>query len=94
MSGVMGYRMQSREPVEEIRRLGSAPAIGAIVLAEHVIDTHVAGFAAMGERSVALDALLRDLARLRRREPGLDGFITEIEGYIDALHRDLGRLAA
>lgn len=90
----MGYRMPSREPVEEIRRLGYANAIGAIVLAEQVVDTHVTGFATMSDRSVALDALLRDLARLRRREPTLDGFITEIERYIDALHRDLGRLAA
>ena len=86
--------MLTREPVEEIRRLGSASAIGAIVLAEQVVDTHAAGFAAVAERSLALDALLRDLARLRRREPSLDGFITEIEGYIDTLHRDLARLAA
>lgn len=90
----MGFPMLSREPLEDIRRLGSANAIGAIVLAEQVVDTHVAGFTAMAERSLALDVLLRDLARLRRREPGLDGFITEIEGYIDALHRDLDRLAA
>ena len=86
--------MLSREPVEEIRRLGCANAIGAIVMAEHVVDVHVSGFAALSERSVALDALLRDLARLRRRQPALDGFITEIEGYIDTLHRDLDRLAA
>lgn len=84
----------SREPVEEIRRLGSANRIGAIVLAEQVVDTHVGGFGHAAERSVALDALLRDLARLRRREPSLDGFITEVESYIDGLHRDLTRLAA
>lgn len=90
----MGYRMPSREPVEEIRRLGSANTIGAIVLAEQVVDTHAAGFASVDERALALDALLRDLARLRRREPGLDAFITEVEGYIDGLHRDLNRLAA
>ena len=86
--------MMSREPVEEIRRLGSANRIGAIVLAEQVVDTYVAGFGHAAERSVALDALLRDLARLSRREPDLDGFITEIEQYIDTLHRDLARLAA
>lgn len=86
--------MTSREPVEEIRRLGAANAIGAIVLAEQVVDTHVAGFANRAERSLALDALFRDLARLRRREPSLDGFITEIEGYLDSLHRDLVGLAA
>lgn len=86
--------MSSREPVEEIRRLGSATSNEAIVLAEQVVDRYAAGFAAMAERSLALDAVLRDLARLRRREPGLDGFITGVEGHIDALHRDLSRRAA
>ncbi|WP_426215495.1 hypothetical protein [Methylobacterium sp. NFXW15] len=84
----------SREPVEEVRRLGSASRIGAIVLAEQVVDMYVGGFGHAAERSVALDALLRDLARLRRREPDLDGFITEVEHYIDTLHRDLAQLAA
>lgn len=86
--------MASHMPVEEIRRLAATGQIGAIVIAEHVVDTHVAGFVNARERSVALDALLRDLARLRRREPKLDGFITEVEGYIDGLHRDLMLLAA
>ncbi|GJE39873.1 hypothetical protein [Methylobacterium persicinum] len=86
--------MSCHLPVEEIRRLAAAGKIGAIVVAEQVIDTHAAGFADRFERSVALDALLRDLARLRRREPHLDEFITEVEGYIDGLHRDLDRLAA
>lgn len=86
--------MACHMPVEEIRRLAASGQIGAIVLAEHVVDTHVSGFANAHERSVAMDALLRDLARLRRREPVLDGFITAVEGYIDGLHRDLMRLAA
>lgn len=86
--------MSNHVPVEEIGRLAAAGQAGAIVLAEHVVDTHIAGFANADERSLALDALLRDLARLRRRDPQLDGFIAEVEAYIDTLHRDLVRLAA
>lgn len=86
--------MACHEPVEEIRRLAASGQIGAIVLAEQIVDTHVTGFANPHERSLAMDALLRDLARLRRREPKLDAFITDVEGYIDGLHRDLMRLAA
>ncbi len=86
--------MTYREPVEEIRRLGAAGKIGAIVLAEQIVDTHLSGFGRPCDRPLALDALLRDLARLRRREPSLDGFITQVESYIDGLHRDLARRAA
>jgi hypothetical protein len=86
--------MSYRQPIEEIHRLGSGPRIGAIVLAEQVVDTYVGAFSNPDDRTVALDALLRDLARLRRRDPGLDGFIAEVEGYIDGLHRDLARRAA
>jgi hypothetical protein len=86
--------MSYREPIEEIHRLGAGAAIGAVVLAEQTVDVYAAGFAHPDDRTVALDALLRDLARLRRRDPGLDGFITEIETYIDGLHRELTRRAA
>ena len=73
---------------------GAAGQIGAIVLAEEVVDTHLSAFGRPCERPLALDALLRDLARLRRREPALDSFIAQVEGYIDGLHRDLARRAA
>ncbi len=86
--------MSYREPIEEIRRLGAGAPIGAIVLAEQIVDMYAADFGHPADRSVALDALLRDLARLRRRDPGLDGFITDIEAYIDGLHRELSRRAA
>lgn len=86
--------MSYREPVEEIRCMGQSGIAGAIVAARQTVDTHVGAFSRFDERSLALDALLRDLARLRRREPALDGFITEVERYIDRLHRDLDRLAA
>lgn len=86
--------MSCREPIETIRRLGAGPRIGAIVLAEQAVDTYAAAFAHPEDRMLALDALLRDLARLRRRDPALDGFITQVETYIDSLHRDLARRAA
>lgn len=86
--------MSYREPIEEIRRLGAGAPIGAIVLAEQIVDMYATDFGHPADQSVALDALLRDLARLRRRDPSLDGFITDIESYIDGLHRELSRRAA
>lgn len=86
--------MSYRKPIEDIGRLGTEAQVGASVLAEQVVDTYAAGFQNLDDRCVALDALLRDLARLRRREPTLDGFITGVETHIDGLHRELTRRAA
>jgi hypothetical protein len=86
--------MSLSEPVELVRRLGISPRIGAIVMAEQAIDTYLAGYNRPDDRAIALDILLRDLARLRIQEAALDRFITEVESYIDLLHRDLARRAA
>jgi hypothetical protein len=86
--------MSLSEPVELVRRLGAAPPVGAIVLAEQAVDLYIAGYIRLDDRSVALDILLRDLARLRVLQPELDGFIAEVEAYIDLLHRQLTRQAA
>ncbi|MCJ2015363.1 hypothetical protein [Methylobacterium sp. J-076] len=86
--------MPYRQSIDEIGRLGAGGEDAAGTRAERIVDAHMAGFSHHTERSLALDALLRDLARLRRREPALDGFITGVEAYIDALHRDLVRRAA
>ncbi|GJD34787.1 hypothetical protein [Methylobacterium aerolatum] len=86
--------MSYHDPIAEIRRLGAGPRIGAIVLAEQIVDSHIGGFGPPENRRLALDAMLRDLARLRRRDPALDGFVTQIETYIDGLHRELDRRAA
>lgn len=90
----MSVRMSYRKPIEEIGRLGAGAQVGGIASAEQVVDTYAAGFQNLDDRSLALDALLRDLARLRRREPALDGFITRVETHIDGLHRELTRRAA
>ncbi|KQS67418.1 hypothetical protein SAMN02799625_00462 [Methylobacterium sp. UNC300MFChir4.1] len=81
-------------PIELVLRLGAVPRSGAIVLVEQAVDTYLAGYAHPEERAIALDILLRDLARLRIHEPDLDGFVGEVEHYIDLLHRDLARQAA
>jgi hypothetical protein len=86
--------MSLSEPVELVRRLGSTPRIGAIVMAEQAIDTYLAGYLRIDDRAIALDILLRDLARLRLQDAALDAFIGEVESYIDLLHRDLARRAA
>ena len=86
--------MSLSEPVELVRRLGTAPPVGAIVLAEQAVDLYIAGYTRLDDRSIALDILLRDLARLRVLQPDLDGFIADVEGYIDLLHRQLTRQAA
>ena len=86
--------MSLSEPVERLRRLGPTPDVGAIVLIEQAIDRYAAGYARLDERGIALDILLRDLARLRTVEPDRDAFIAQVENYIDSLHRQLTRQAA
>ncbi|MCJ2089360.1 hypothetical protein MKK88_25710 [Methylobacterium sp. E-005] len=86
--------MSLSEPVALVGRLGGASRIGAIVVVEQAIDAYIAGYTRPDDRGIALDILLRDFARLRILEPDLDPFISEVEGYIDLLHRQLSRLAA
>lgn len=76
-----------------VRRLGSTTQ-GGIALAEQAIDTYLADYGQPDDRAIALDILLRDLARLRFLKPELDVFIGEIEHYIDHLHRGLTCKAA
>jgi hypothetical protein len=81
-------------PIELVLRLGATPRVGAIVMVEQAIDTYLAGYAHADDRAIALDILLRDLARLRIHEPDLDQFIGEVELYLDLLFRDLACQAA
>ena len=86
--------MSLSEPVELVRRLAAKPHVGAMNVIEQAINRYAAGYIRLDERGIALDILLRDLARLRTVEPDLDPFIAEVEGYIDSLHRQLTRRAA
>lgn len=86
--------MPLSEPAERVRRLGAAPRAGTVVMVERAVDLYIAGYNRLDDRAVALDILLRDLARLRLQDPALDPLIGAVEGYIDALHRDLARRAA
>ncbi|MCJ2059100.1 hypothetical protein MKL09_21480 [Methylobacterium sp. J-048] len=86
--------MALSEPVRAVRRLGSAAQIGAIVMAEPAIDASLDNHGQPDDRAIALDILLRDLARLQCLEPDLDGVIGEVEHYIDLPYRDLSRRAA
>ncbi|WP_132255044.1 hypothetical protein [Methylobacterium segetis] len=72
------------------RFAGEAPS-GAILQAEAAVDAYVSDFHDRADKVVALDILLRDLARLRLRAPELDAFLDVVEGHIDDLHRDLAR---
>ncbi|GJD56379.1 hypothetical protein [Methylobacterium dankookense] len=85
--------MQLAQPIRMIGRLGLEGRAGAIVQAEQAVDTFLAAFPG-DEQPLALDILLRDAARLRDREPGLDAFLTEVEHYIDLLFRDMTRAEA
>ena len=74
------------EPVELVRRLGATPHIGALVMAEQAIGTYLAGYPRPDDRPIALDILLRDLARLRVQQPALDRLLGAVDGVIDLLH--------
>jgi hypothetical protein len=50
-------------PVEVVRRLGVAPRIGAIVMAEQAVDAYRAGCDRPDGRTIAPGILLRDPAR-------------------------------
>ncbi|WP_336488881.1 hypothetical protein [Methylobacterium nigriterrae] len=77
-----------------IRALAEDDRVGAMGLAEHAVERHVAAFPVAADRVVALDILLRDLACLQGFAPHLSGFITRLEAHIDRLHRRLARRAA
>lgn len=85
--------MQLAQPIRTIGRLALEGRAGAIVQAEQAVDSFLAAFPG-DEQPLALDILLRDAARLRDRAPELDGFLTEVERYIDILFRDMTRADA
>lgn len=77
--------------LDKLHALATEGRPGAIVIAEHAIDTYAGGFDEPS-RVIALDTILRDLARLRIKAPTLDPFVSELERYIDGLHRELAKV--
>ena len=58
-------------------------------MVEQAVDVYAAAFDDREAHVIALDILLRELARFTVLEPNLSAFIAQIERYIDSLHRDL-----
>jgi hypothetical protein len=81
-------------PIRAVRRLAGAAQIEAVKRAEAAVDDYVAGFRERGDRVIALDILLRNLARPRLRNPLLGALLDRLEAHIDHLHRGLARGAA
>ncbi|MGU3539739.1 hypothetical protein [Methylobacterium sp. A54F] len=77
-----------------IRALAEDGRVGAIGLAEHAVEAYAKGFGTAADQSVALDILLRDLARLQGVAPHLSGFIRRVETVIDRLHPSVAPRAA
>ncbi|XYD09120.1 hypothetical protein R1A27_00330 [Methylobacterium sp. NMS12] len=81
--------MPTRPILDLVRRHGRQNQPGAIVVVEQAVDVYAVAFKDRDARVVALDSLLRDLARLSALEPTLATFVERIERYVDDLHRDL-----
>ncbi|AWN41871.1 hypothetical protein [Methylobacterium durans] len=85
---------QLAQPIEAVRHVADGSRAWAVLEAEAAVDAYVSDFPEPGDKVIALDILLRDLARLRLRAPEFDAFLDAVEGHIDDLHRDLARRAA
>ncbi|MDN3571867.1 hypothetical protein [Methylobacterium longum] len=77
-----------------IRALAEDGRAGAIGIAEHAVDSYLAGAPSDGDRVLSRDILVRDLASLRGIAPHLAGFIGRVETYVASLtHSSLSRAA-
>ncbi len=72
-----------------IRALALSARPGAIVMAEHAVDTYLAPSRRSRDRQHALDALSGDLSRIGRDEPDLARFLGQVELYIVLLQRPM-----
>ncbi len=70
-----------------IRALAEDGRVGALGLAEYAVDTFAANCPSAGDRALALDILLRDLAGLRGVAPHLAAFVGRIEAYVVRLRQ-------
>jgi hypothetical protein len=67
---------------QRIYRLAIEDRPGAIVLAEHAVDLHAELFSHPSDKLTALDALARDLVRMRRAFPEIATFLQRVDDYI------------
>jgi hypothetical protein len=70
-----------------IRALAEDGRTGALGLAEYAVDSFAAACPTAGDRALALDILLRDLASLRGVAPHLSAFVNRIESYVTRLRQ-------
>ncbi|GJD59142.1 hypothetical protein [Methylobacterium dankookense] len=70
-----------------IRALAEDGRTGAMGLAEYAVDSFAATCPTEGDRALALDILLRDLASLRGVAPHLAAFVGRIETYVSRLRQ-------
>jgi hypothetical protein len=70
-----------------IRALAEDGRAGALGIAEHAVDSYLAGAPSEGDRVLSRDILVRDLASLRGIAPHLAGFIGRVEAYVASLGR-------
>ncbi|MGT2485911.1 hypothetical protein ACU4GA_07760 [Methylobacterium oryzae CBMB20] len=68
-----------------IRALAEDGRAGAINIAEHAVDSYLAGAPSEGDRALSRDILVRDLASLRGVAPHLAAFIGRVESYVAGL---------
>ncbi len=68
-----------------IRALAEDGREGAQGIAEYAVETFAAACPTEGDRALALDILLRDLASLRGVAPHLAAFVGRVEAYVTRL---------
>jgi hypothetical protein len=68
-----------------IRALAEDGRAGAMNIAEHAVDSYLAGAVSEGDRALSRDILVRDLASLRGVAPHLAAFIGRVETYVAKL---------
>lgn len=68
-----------------IRALAEDGRAGALGIAEHAVESYLAGAPTEGDRALSRDILVRDLASLRGVAPHLAAFIGRVEAYVASL---------
>lgn len=77
-----------------IRALAEDGRAGAIDIARHAVEAHLAGAPTEGDRALSRDILSRDLASLRGVAPHLAGFVRRVEAHLASVAQPALRDAA